>query len=434
MPSPDDFKVSQLGPRTVDAARVGEISHVAAHNPWIEDHERIPYEIRFKAGEAPSVDRAFERAGMREKLYFDPKTVKAGIVTCGGTCPGLNDVIRSLFMTLHHTYGVAEVYGFQYGFRGLDPQFGLDPILFTHEGVVDLHTHGGTILGTARGRVDADVMVATLRDMGIHLLFVVGGDGSQKGAHTVHEAAKAQGYDLAVVGIPKTIDNDISFVSKTFGFDTAVTIARQALDAAHVEAQGNPGGIGLVKVMGRDSGFIAAHATLASHYVNATLIPELPFSLDKLLAYLENRLTRPEPHRRRAVIVVAEGAGQDLMAGDAGRDASGNQLHQDIGVFLKARISAYFQAKGIETNLKYIDPSYMVRAVPTNAADSIYAAELARFAVHAAMAGKTDVMIGMLHNHYIHVPIPLATSSRRRIDPKGRLWRSVVQATGQPPL
>lgn len=434
MPRPEDFKVCQLGPRTIDAATVGEISNVASHNPWTHDNERIPYQIHFVEGEAPPLSLAFERAGMRERLYFDPAHVKAGIVTCGGTCPGLNDVIRSLFMTLFHTYGVKEVYGFQYGFRGLDPQFKLDPILLSHEGLVDLHTHGGTMLGTARGRVDADVMIDTMREMGIRMLFVVGGDGSQKGAHAIYEAAARQHYDLAVVGIPKTIDNDINFVSKTFGFDTAVTMARKALDAAHVEAQGNPGGIGLVKVMGRDSGFIAAHATLASHYVNATLIPEVSFSLEKLLAYLETRLTRAEQHRRRAVVVVAEGAGQDLMSGDAGRDASGNQLHQDIGLFLKAKISGYFNEKGIETNLKYIDPSYMLRAVPTNAADSIYAAELARYAVHAAMAGKTDVMIGMLHNHYIHVPIPLATSERRRIAPEGNLWRAVVQATGQPPL
>jgi len=301
---------------------------------------------------------------------------------------------------------------------------------------VDLMTLGGTILGTARGFVDPNVMVQTLRQKKVDMLFVVGGDGSQRGAHAIVAAAEEVGYPLAVVGIPKTIDNDINYVSRTFGFDTAVEVAREALDAAGVEAQGNPGGIGLVKVMGRDSGFIAAHATLASNHVNVTLVPEVPFQLEGesgLLAFLKARLKRKAVSRRRAVIVVAEGAGQVLLGNkERSYDASGNLLHNDIGMFLKQRISDYMQQEGLEASIKYIDPSYMLRARRTNASDSILAADLGRLAVHAAMAGKTDLMIGLRYDHYIHVPIALAVSQRKRIDPKGALWRRVINATGQP--
>lgn len=436
--SPHDFHTKTLGTPTVSATTVPGMRALVDQGLFTREDERIPNKVSFQVGQTLPTECAFEAAGPRERLFFQGHKVRAGIVTCGGICPGLNDVIRALFMTLHHTYGVPHIYGFCYGFRGLDPNYALEPLELTHEKVVDLMTHGGTILGTSRGMVEADTMVKTLRKMQIDMLFVVGGDGSQRGAHAIVEAAEKVGYPIAVVGVPKTIDNDINFVSRTFGFDTAVEVARNAVDAAGVEAQGNPGGIGLVKVMGRDSGFIAAHATLASNHVNVCLVPEVPFSLDGdhgLLAYLEKRLQRKNVNRRRAVIVVAEGAGQDLLKGnEVVYDASGNKLHQDIGLYLKQRICSHMQdeKRGIEISLKYIDPSYMLRARSTNASDSIFAADLGRMAVHAAMAGKTDVMIGLRYDHYIHVPIPLAVSSRKTIDPKGNLWRRVITATGQP--
>lgn len=437
-PEPEDFRVASLGEGHFPASSVDGLAHLVQADLFTEESERVPNAVSFHAGEVMDQGRAFEKAGPRRLLYFDPSKVRAGIVTCGGICPGLNDVIRALFMTLRHTYGVREVMGFRYGFRGLDPSFGLEPILFDHDMVYDLMVHGGTVLGTARGLVDADVMVESLRARRIDMLFVVGGDGSHRGAHAIAQAARAKGYDLAVVGVPKTIDNDINYVSRTFGFDTAVEFARNALDAAGIEAQGNPGGVGLVKLMGRDSGFIAAYATLASNHVNVTLVPEVPFELDGphgLLTYLKTRLQRPHVTRRRAVIVVAEGAGQELLGGqERGFDASGNKLHSDIGLYLKERIQAAMTAEGIEVNIKYIDPSYMLRAQRTNASDSILAADLGRMAVHAAMAGKTDVMIGLRYDHYIHVPIPLAVATRKKIDPKGPLWRRVIMATGQPSL
>ncbi len=433
----DAFRVAVLGPGRFPVSEVPGLAHLVQAALFTDDSERVPNAVSFRQGEPVDLECAFEKAGLRSLLYFDPRQVRAGIVTCGGICPGLNDVIRALFMTLRHTYGVRDVLGFRYGFRGLDPSYGLEPILFDHDMVYDLMVHGGTVLGTARGQIAPEIMVETLKSHGIQMLFVVGGDGSHRGAHAIAEAARAKGYDLAVVGVPKTIDNDINFVSRTFGFDTAVEVARNALDAAGIEAQGNPGGVGLVKVMGRDSGFIAAYATLASNHVNVTLVPEVPFELDGphgLLAYLKSRLQRPHVTRRRAVIVVAEGAGQNLLAGQERFDASGNKLHNDIGLYLKERINAYMAEAGVEVNLKYIDPSYMLRAQRTNASDSILAADLGRMAVHAAMAGKTDVMIGLRYDHYIHVPIPLAVATRKKVDPKGPLWRRVITATGQPPL
>lgn len=431
--SSEDFEVTKLGPRRFPSEQVPGLKPLKNH--WVSDANRIPYEIAFKQGETPSAEPAFERAGARRHLYFDPSKVKAGIVTCGGVCPGLNDVIRALYMSLHFTYGVPEVLGFRYGYRGLDPNSGLEPIRLTKDVVAQIHTTGGTILGTARGNVDASVMVRYLRDLGVNMLFVVGGDGSQKGAHAIHEAARAAEHELAVIGVPKTIDNDIAFVDRTFGLDSAVAFAKEAVDAAHTEAGDNFNGIGLVKLMGRDSGFIAALATLASINVNVVLVPEIPFSLDGpngLLHYLEQRIRDPEIHH--AVVVVAEGAGQDLIAGDRATDVGGNVLHKDIGVYLKERINAHFREKKLEVALKYFDPSYMLRSLPCNANDSIFAAGLAQYAVHAGMAGRSDVMIGQRHNQFIHVPIPLAVRDRKKIDPDGALWLRVLQATGQPGL
>lgn len=428
----EDFDIPSLGACHVPAREIKGIRNLAYGDFWVADDERIPYKLTYTKGTSPDYSRGFERAGAREFLFFQPEKVNAGIVTCGGICPGLNDVIRALFMELHYIYGVRNILGFRYGLRGLDRGSGYQPVRLTHEIVGDIHTKGGTILGTARGGVDPKLMVDYLKDLGIHMLFVVGGDGTQRAAHAIWEAAREVGYKIAVIGVPKTIDNDINFVYKTFGFDTAVSFAKQAMDAAHNEAKGHPNGIGLVKVMGRDSGFIAAYATLASINVNYCLVPEVPFRLEGksgLLAHLEARLKR----KNHAVIVVAEGAGQYLFEQEAKtKDAGGNVKHGDIGVYLKERINEHFNQKGIEINLKYIDPSYMLRSQPSNANDSIFAADLARYAVHAAMAGKTDMMIGRKYNQFIHVPIPMAVATRKKLNPNTTPWQSVLQATGQP--
>ena len=311
-----------------------------------------------------------EPAGARKKIYFDPSKTRAGIVTCGGLCPGLNDVIRALVLELTRLYGVRTVYGFCNGFQGFIAQHQRPVVQLTPELVDTINEHGGTILGSSRGKQDPTEIVDCLERMGINMLFVIGGDGSIRGAMSIVQEIEARGAKIAVVGIPKTIDNDIKYIDQSFGFQTAFSEAAKAIRAAHVEAQGAPNGVGLVRLMGRHSGFIACYASLAMSDANFVLIPEVPFSLDGeqgLLMALRKRLER----RGHAVIVVAEGAGQDLVPPSLATDASGNKKLVDIGVFLRDRITQYFQESQVELNLKYIDPSYVIRSVPANPYDSV---------------------------------------------------------------
>lgn len=398
---------------------------------YVPDAARVLYDITsHDRVELPGVE--LEKAGPREQIFFDPSIVRAAIVTCGGLCPGLNDVIRSAFFALSHNYGVPEVLGLRYGYRGLNPSYELEPIVLTRTIVDHIHYAGGTILGSSRGGQPTDVIVDCLEARGINLLLCIGGDGTQRGAHDIATEAMKRGLQIAVVGVPKTIDNDIQFVSRSFGYSTAIDKARDVLTCAHNEAKGAYNGIGLVKLMGRDSGFIACGATLASQEANFCLIPEVPFTLEGntgFLAALEARIRR----RSHALIVVAEGAGQEWLADQApARDASGNKLHADVGSFLKQQIEAHFGRAGLDVNIKYMDPSYYVRGVAANSDDSLLCDQFARHAVHAAMAGKTDMVVGHWNDAFVHIPIALATGSRRKVEPEGELWKGVMASTGQP--
>jgi len=398
----------------------------------VSDTLRVPEFILQENGAPAAPGLQFELAGPRPKLFFDPKQTRAGIVTCGGLCPGLNDVIRSLFLELHHAYGVKEVLGFRGGYQGLDPARGDEPIVLTPDFVDDIHKEGGTVLGTSRGPVDVGVAVDHLIRRGVNILFTIGGDGTQRGGNELFQEARQRSHALAVIGVPKTVDNDVPFVARTFGYLTAVQEAAKVLDRAHVEARSVHNGISLVKLMGRHAGFIAAGATVASQDVNFTLVPEVPFALDGprgFLAALEERIRR----RSHALVVVAEGAGQELLEANAAkRDASGNVKLQDIGLYLRERIETHFKAAHLPIVMRYLDPSYIVRSSPANAEDSILCDLFARHAVHAAMAGKTGLVIGFLHNLFIHVPIELLASRKKRLDPDGFAWGAVLAATGQP--
>ena len=371
---------------------------------------------------------SFEVAGPRQQIFFDPASIACGIVTCGGLCPGTNDVIRAIVMSLHYHYGVQNIYGFRYGYEGLIRRYDHTPLKLTTELVSRIGESGGTILGSSRGHQDPAEMVATLSELGIGILFAIGGDGTLKGAAKISDEINRQGKSISVIGIPKTIDNDISYLQTTFGFETAVSEARRSTYAAHTEALGARNGIGLVKLMGRDSGFIAAYTAMADCQVNYCLIPEMPFTLPGLVADLEKRIRQ----RGHAVIVVAEGAGQELMPTSGQCDASGNKKLSDIGVFLKEKINAHFTAIGVEMTLKYIDPSYTIRSQPANPHDTTFCLSLGHNAVHAGMAGRTNMVVGFWNHQFVHVPISLATSTRKKIDPSGRLWSSVISSTGQP--
>ncbi|MBN1241640.1 MAG: ATP-dependent 6-phosphofructokinase [Spirochaetales bacterium] len=375
---------------------------------------------------------SFERAGPREKIYFAPAHASAGIVTCGGLCPGLNDVIRAVTRCLWNRYGVRRVVGVRYGYQGFLPENGLEVRPLDPDVVDDIHKIGGSILGTSRGGGErTGEIVDAIERLNLNMLFAIGGDGTLKGAIAIADEVARRGLKIAVVGIPKTIDNDLLYIDRSFGFETAVAEAAAAVTAAHAEAHSSMNGIGLVKLMGRDSGFIAVHTVLAVHEANFVLIPEAPFELeglDGLLAALEERLRR----RGHAVVVAAEGAGQDILAKSEETDASGNRKLGDIGAYLRDRIHDHFRAKGVEINLKYIDPSYMIRSAPAIPTDSVYCERLGNNAVHAAMAGKTRLVVGMVNNEFVHIPAATAVARRARVDPEGSLWRDAVEATQQP--
>lgn len=395
------------------------------------DGERLLYHSNYeallpfiKAGVEPP---SMELAGPRQKIFFDPKSIACGIVSCGGLCPGINNVIRAVTISLYHHYGVRKIFGFRYGYEGLAKRHGHAPIVLDPEAVNQIGELGGTVLGSSRGPQDPGEMVDYLEELGVRILFTIGGDGTLKGAGAIAAEARRRGLQLSVIGIPKTIDNDISFINKTFGFETAVAEAQRAIDAAHAEATGARNGIGLVKLMGRDSGFIAADATLVNGQVNYCLVPEVPIDLEGLLRSLNERLE----NRGHAVIVVAEGAGQELLETSGGHDSSGNAKLADIGTWLRNTINEYFVRSGREITLKYIDPSYIIRSQPANSHDSAFCLLLGHNAVHAGMSGRTNIVMGVWNNQFTHVPIKLATRQRKKIDPEGWFWSSLLASTGQ---
>lgn len=373
---------------------------------------------------------AFEVAGAEHRLFHDPAATTAGIVTCGGLCPGLNDVIRGLVMVLHHRYSVKNILGFRYGYEGLNPAFGHEPLRLTPDRVSQIHEDGGTMLGSSRGPQPNDVMVTRLLELGVNVMFCIGGDGTLRGALALSAEARRRNAPISIVGLPKTIDNDISYVEQSFGLVTAATRAAEAIDAAHNEALGARRGVGLVKLMGRHSGFIAASAAMANNDVNYVLIPEVDFPLEGPGGLLDTLAKRLDT-RDHALIVLAEGAGQSWVE-SAGTDKSGNTLLGDAGAFLRDRIIRHFKDAGQPIAMKYIDPSYIIRGCRANAYDSAYCFRLAAYAVHAAMAGKTEMIIGKWHGKFVHIPIALATAERQCVDPHGELWAAVLDATGQP--
>ncbi len=427
MLTPDDLKITSLGRCTI-ASPLARFRDPG----FIPDTSRIRYQHKCGPGVESLDDISFEESGPREWIYFDPTQTTAAVVTCGGLSPGLNNVIRSVYSELAYNYLVPRVLGVRDGYMGLNPASGLQFVELTPTFMEHIHYLGGTVLGSSRGHQEPACIVDTLEREKIDILFCVGGDGTQRGASVIYEEVVRRGLRKSIVGIPKTIDNDINFVYSSFGYNTALEKAEEVLRGAHVEARGAPNGIGLVKLMGRNAGFIAAGAALASQDANFVLIPEVPFRLEGengFLSSLEERVLS----KNHALVVVAEGAGQDLMEKDQSRtDASGNLLHEDIGLFLRDSIQRHFRSRNIPINLKYIDPSYYIRSVPANTGDRILSDQMARMAVHAGMAGKTDVLIGYWHNELIHVPIATTIAERRQLDTKSDLWTAVMRSTGQP--
>ena len=430
------FKIESLGtpkyksPLQLSTVRGDKIfNFISEADRLVFDLSLMQYNQNLDSGEEP---QCMEKAGPRQDIFFDPKNTTAAIVTCGGLCPGINNVIRGVVMALHYFYGIKRIIGIPYGYEGLNPEKEHVLIDLTPDKVKDLHQFGGTFLGSSRGAQDIAIMVDTLEANHVDILFAIGGDGTLKGVNAIGEEIKRRNAKISVVGIPKTIDNDIDIIDETFGFETAFDVASPILRDAHNEATGAYNGIAIIKLMGRDSGFIAASAALAMPVVNFVLVPEMDFALEGehgFLKALEGRLKQ----KKHAVIVVAEGAGQQLFEHKSQvKDASGNIKHSDIGIFLKQKIAEYFTSKGTAVTIKYIDPSYIIRSAPANSSDSVYCSRLAYHAVHGAMAGKTKFVASKVNNKFVYVPISEVTKRRKKIDLEGEFWFSVLQSTGQP--
>ena len=430
-----ELQVRTLGPSTVPSPLAHYVGGRATNQYYVGEDDRILFDdtvdLIKRRGLPLEELPSFETGGPRATLFFEPSRTRVGIVTCGGLCPGLNDVIRALVMELHEHYGVNDVIGFRNGYAGLVPELGLEPVQLTPGFVATIHERGGTVLGSSRGAQDVKVVVDTLQAREVDILFVIGGDGSMRGAHLIAEEALARDARIAVVGVPKTIDNDIPHIGQSFGFQTAYSRAAQSIKAAKIEAEASLNGIGLVKVMGRHAGFIACYSALAGHDADFVLIPEVPFALEGdngLLAHVRRKV-QAQGH---AVLVVAEGAGQEHLTSDGATDASGNARLGDIGRLLRDRITEELTSTGQEVLFRYFDPGYFIRSVPAEPSDSVYCARLAQTAVHAAMAGRTDMVVGRRRHRFVHVPISYVTHRPHHVSPDGDLWLSVLESTAQP--
>eukprot|EP00741_Cyanophora_paradoxa_P000885 tig00000448_g855.t1 len=404
--------------------------HWSFHGRWITDGSYVDLNIVHDPEERSDMKMALTRAGPRERVFFKPEEVTAAVVSCGGLCPGMNVVIRELVMTLSHNYGVKKILGIQCGYRGFYDEK-LPPVELNPELVETAHEEGGTLLRSSRGGFDRAKIVDAIEKRGINMLYVIGGDGTHRGANAIYEECRKRGLKVAVAGIPKTIDNDIQYLDKSFGFDTAVEEAVKAIESAYVESRCYPNGIGVVKLMGRNSGFIAMHAALASRVVDVCLIPEITFHLNGKWGLLEHvrRVTAEKGH---CVVVVAEGAGQELLPESGATDASGNKRLGDIGRFLAERIKAHYDAAGEESNVKYVDPTYMIRSVKANASDALYCSLLAQNAVHGTFAGFTGFSAGRVNHKQVYLPIQSICNKPRGVDPQGRYWYSLMFLTRQP--
>lgn len=430
---PDDdicTEIQSLGSPRIDSPLLEK-----PYKCFVSDSDRILAHSSFnaiKAGlDSGKLPLSFELAGPRSRIYFDPTKTRCAVVTCGGLCPGINDVIRSLVLTLHYGYGITSIIGIRYGLRGFIPSYKLPVVELSPQKVANIHEYGGTILGSSRGNQPVDEIVDTLVRLNVNILFMIGGDGTFRATMEICREIDKRGLKLSVIAIPKTIDNDIFLISRTFGFDTAVDMACESIRCAHVEAVGAPNCVGIVKVMGRHSGFIAATATHALREVNFCLIPESDFDLDGDKGFLKALEARVKA-RGHAVIVVAEGAGQKYVSGEkVERDISGNIKLGDIGIFLREKIKEHFKSISQEIFIRYIDPSYIVRSVPANTEDRLYCANLGQNAVHAAMAGKTAMLVSLWNDHYVNIPIKSAIMSRKQVNINGRFWMSVLESTGQ---
>jgi 6-phosphofructokinase 1 len=447
----------------------------------------------------------FAEAGPRNMLRFPghhKKLLKVGVLVSGGIAPGINAVISGIVQrhVLYHTPQITDlrvpgktprsytlqVFGFRNGFAGLLAGDDVTVLYDSDSPDEKLRAHlrrianrGGSEIGTSRyddllstadpdkREKDLDQVAENLANRHFDILYVIGGDGSMRAAHATWKRSRDNGKSLSVIGVPKTMDNDILWVWQSFGFLSAVEKAREALQQLHTEATSNPR-LCVVQLFGSDSGFVVSHAALASGVCDAALIPEVPFTMKKLADYITERLSkrfRPGAGGQSpyGMIVMAETAvpqdAEDYLSDpevdlDENEKAAiqafvskGCRVHGQtpdelrtgglkvVSRVLQKRIremkvdDAYWADFRVFTN----EPRHLLRAIPPSASDVAFGQRLGVLAVDNAMAGYTDFMISQWMTEYVLVPLDLVVLGRKRVPPNGIFWKSVVASTGQPP-
>ncbi|KAK2969919.1 hypothetical protein RJ640_000532 [Escallonia rubra] len=407
----------------------GHPAYTGVGQYFVHDDDAVAEKVIVHSGSPRGTH--FRRAGARQRVYFESEEVKACIVTCGSLCPGINTVIREIVCGLYNMYGVKRVWGIYGGYKGFHSR---NTTSLTPKAVNDIHKRGGTLLETSRGGHDARRIVDSIQDRGINQVYIIGGDETHKGASEIFQEIRRRGLKVSVAGIPRSIDNDIPVIDRSFGFDTAVEEAQRAINSAHAEAESAANGIGVVKLMGRHSGFIAMYASLASRDVDCCLIPESPFYLEGpggLFEYIGKRL-RENGHM---VIVIAEGAGRELHCKDAqfNNRQVDSRISEDVGFWMSAKIKDHFNRQNkMGISLKYIDPTYMIGAIPCNAADRVYCTLLAHSVVHGAMAGYTGFAVGPVNGRHAYIPLNRILEKQNKVVITDRMWARLLSSTNQP--
>ena len=330
--------------------------------------------------------------------------MKVAILSGGGDAPGINAVIRAVVRKAIQDYGY-ETVGVKDGWRGLVDGDFIPLDLMKTSGMLP---KGGSILGTSRTNPfkqegDPERILENVRKMGIGAVVVIGGDDTLGVAHKMNELG------LPCVGVPKTIDNDLACTDYTFGFQTAVSIACEALDRLHTTAESHHRVI-ILEVMGRYTGWIALEAGLAGG-ADAILIPEKPFKVDEVCEYIRRRQKRG---RNFSLVVAAEGAkplGGEEIVYSSGTDEFGNVRLGGVGYFLGREIE---KKMNIETRVVVL--GHLQRGGSPIAFDRVLASRYGVAAIDLVNEAKFGLMVALQGNKIVSVPLKDVVGKRKKVD------------------
>ncbi|MGA7341196.1 MAG: 6-phosphofructokinase [Terracidiphilus sp.] len=454
-----------------------------------DDSPRVMLDARGRAEADGAVDLSLPEARPRTHLRYPLQPgamLGIGILVSGGIAPGINAVIDGIVLrhSLYHARQCArgrrhsiEILGYREGFKGL-LRPGVHPQRLNSAAIRGVVEIGGSYLGTSRAdellpgtgpnrNAKLEAAIGRLQNDGVHILYVIGGDGSMSCAHALWHYARRKGYELSVVGIPKAMDNDILWVWQSFGFLSAVEEARQAILHMHTEVSSNPR-VGIVQLFGSDSGFIASHAGYSTA-CDLVLIPEDPMTMDDIVTHISERLTDRFGNGQDiagpyALVVMAETALpadarkyiDDPRVGlsegkrgekealksflDNGRRVRGQTPDElrtaglkIVSRVLQDRIQQELEPREYWRDFRVItnEPRHLIRSIPPSVTDVIFGERLGALAVDNAMAGYTDFMVSQWLTEFVLVPLPLVVLGRKRVPTNGIFWKSVLSKTGQ---